>query len=770
MTASTVVSDEVALSVLLKAAARQRRYMQPWLGDRRFRAAGGTVLYAVDTDVVKLYTAPDQVAVATERRAEGYAQVFPDDEPSRSEALGYGLAAHIFYRLAGKEPLLVLPPMEQEIRRVFKGVSHDAKIEQDKADAELVRLREVVSALELEKDPQALLERLDHEAPVLARVCSGRKGPSAELRRFGRLLRDARIVPLAFALEQHWIEEPAWRQALAPAERFADRVRLHDLREAWFDRLVSSKSEAASKVLIYDDAQVLARLEWVNARVDRRQGRLVLVTGDSSIHEAAVSFKPEGEEHTFADLYLRHPRAYLAEPGVLSPESPDPSDSEKTELLDWLDTILARFQTENLSYRVGLDEVIRLEDRALERMVGPLLGSQPDFAAAIRARWERYTRNLVPTHLLEAPADEEENEEGFGDLRGSLKELLAKVGDQLQRRKQETWEACFVAAVPVGYGLLFHQTVEQKTPSHNPPLLTYDSFGRASDFVQRMLASRAGRTWDESYRRDLDALLEEDPSRYTYYLAHAVLFAAQGVWHVADILADRALDIADKERPWHISGREAAYLRAVVLRHSARRVTELAKVGPLLDEAQRRLALDREGRPELEAGEIRFDAERLALYLGAHFFHLFLDQPPLDGVLQLRHVQPLLEDMLREITTSKAKRPIVRNVERNLLANLFMAALLRWKRLGEAVEVGAMRPTFDRLQANLESTEEPAIEVTYPVRALYLAAGWWTADEPKKRKRWRRELIDHLSDSAIRDHSVFPYDGSRFRFLRELVA
>jgi len=128
MTKSTVVSDTVALSVLLKAAARQRRYMQPWRGDRRFRAAGGTVLYAVDTDVVKLYTAPDQVAVATERRPEGYAQVFPDDEPIRLEALGYGLAAHIFYRLAGKEPLLVLPPMEQEIRRVFKGVSHSGEV------------------------------------------------------------------------------------------------------------------------------------------------------------------------------------------------------------------------------------------------------------------------------------------------------------------------------------------------------------------------------------------------------------------------------------------------------------------------------------------------------------------------------------------------------------------------------------------------------------------------------------------------------------------
>ena len=139
MTTSGSLPETRALASLLKAAARQRRYVQPWLGDRRFRAAGGSVLYAVDTDVVKLYAAPDQVAVASERRPEGYAQVFPDDDPSQSEALGYSLAAHIFYRLAGDHPLLVLPPMEQEVRRVFKGVSYNAKAEQDKAEGDSVR-------------------------------------------------------------------------------------------------------------------------------------------------------------------------------------------------------------------------------------------------------------------------------------------------------------------------------------------------------------------------------------------------------------------------------------------------------------------------------------------------------------------------------------------------------------------------------------------------------------------------------------------------------
>jgi hypothetical protein len=143
---------------------------------------------------------------------------------------------------------------------------------------------------------------------------------------------------------------------------------------------------------------------------------------------------------------------------------------------------------------------------------------------------------------------------------------------------------------------------------------------------------------------------------------------------------------------------------------------------------------------------------------------LLEDVPPLPAV------QRNLEEILREATTSRTKCLIIRNVERNLLSNLFMVALLRWKMLGEAVEPSKLRLVFERFRANLESKEAPAIEVTYLVRALYLASGWWTADEPREKRRLRRELSDHLSDSAIRDHSVFPFDARRYRFLRELVA
>ena len=108
-------------------------------------------------------------------------------------------------------------------------------------------------------------------------------------------------------------------------------------------------------------------------------------------------------------------------------------------------------------------------------------------------------------------------------------------------------------------------------------------------------------------------------------------------------------------------------------------------------------------------------------------------------------------------------------MERHLLTNLFMTALLRWGRLHEPVEPRELRPEFERFAANISSNAMFPIQLSFLVQAIYWAAAWWISEDQREKRRFRRALIHHLSDDAIKDYSVFRYDVHRFRFLRDLV-
>ena len=69
------------------------------------------------------------------------------------------------------------------------------------------------------------------------------------------------------------------------------------------------------------DADVLARLDVWNRRLlaDGSPYRVLYLTADLSLFRAAATVDAswEGEGRSFAHAFLRHPRAYLAEEGVL---------------------------------------------------------------------------------------------------------------------------------------------------------------------------------------------------------------------------------------------------------------------------------------------------------------------------------------------------------------------------------------------------------------------------------------------------------------------
>ena len=275
-----------------------------------------------------------------------------------------------------------------------------------------------------------------------------------------------------------------------------------------------------------------------------------------------------------------------------------------------------------------------------------------------------------------------------------------------------------------------------------------------------------------TFEQEIEGLRKEDSSGYTVYLAYALLFAAVGNWYVAAILAERALDIALTNRLPHIPGREAAYLRAVALRHTARNITDLADVEAFIKKAEHFLEeSQREGRA-LQVSSVRFEAERFALWVTYHLFHLFQNDPknPIPkNIPSLSQVQEKIKNLLAELDKEK-KSLIARNVERNLLTNLFMTAFLRWGKEQELLEPAELSSELERYRNNLDSQEKPTIDISFLVQAVYYTAAWWITNNDQEKESWQSKLSDHLTDARIEENIVLPYDRRRFQFLRELVS
>jgi hypothetical protein len=757
-------AEATQLADLLKDAARQRRFMLPWQSDRRLVAAGGMVLYTVDVDVINLYINPEETAVATSRRREGYAQVFHGDPGPLSVALGRRLAQKLFFQL-GPLPLLVLPPLDEEVRAVFRAVVDQAQDEQMRARSRLAELKTKVAELSMIEDSRDLARQLEEEALELATLVSAGGTATSELRRFSGLMDKGRIMPLDEAWEARLIEDPAFQQACTPPNGFMEWLRLHEFSDAWKARLEKTKAPERKGKLLLHDAEALARLEWVNGQLDGEQHRrVVLITGDTALERAAHGYRRDGDEHDFADLYLRHPRAFLGETDVLDAGDEDPAGVE-TELTLWLDALLARAQVASRPYRKSLDKLLSLSERERTDLARPIIASNAGIIEDILRRWSRFTRSLM---LAQGVIDDAAAVGELADLRGDLQRLLDGVDKLLRNRVRETWWQTLGVTSRAGYALIFTGD-PNRLPARNPPILSYDSFPQAEALAHLLVLTRR---WDaDAYREALEILDEEDTSSYTYFLALATLFAAEGVWTVAAGLAGEAIGIAEAHRPERISGREAAYVRAVALRHSARHVRELTAAGRELDDALRCLQTDREKRGHwYDAGEVRFHAERLALYLTYHLFDRFLDQPPPRGadVPDLTRLQEQFADLLARVDESQA-RPLIKEVtKRAVLINLIQTALLRWDKEGASAQRPELRSELEILESSIKGKEE-SIRVTFRAQAILSVARWWLEEDKARKREMRRAVERLLTDSAIREHAVLPYDQIRYRWLRDLV-
>ncbi|MBF0623538.1 MAG: hypothetical protein HQL82_01900 [Magnetococcales bacterium] len=779
--------------------------MDGWIDDQKLTEEGGRVWYAVDADVVALFTKPTEIAVGRIDR-EGYAVVFPGDEADEENkeatiALGHALARHIF-SMSREVPLLALPPTRTELRRIYTAVVQEAEEEKYNAQKDLDDLLNIQAALGRIVDQQQCRQWLERNVPAISRLLFG-LGTTGQLLRLSHLFREKRLANMS-----QLVSTPGLPVSLANALRgpvaSADVIEFSKVKEKWLHGLVDQYCERTKtkpkdmpqRVLnnFINDAELLAWIQWINHHLAETRQRMVLVTGSVNLFHLTRGTDPHGifsgTGRSFADLYLRHPKAFLAEPSVLFP-SPDAGRQgdgdapvpKKKRFFDWLETLL--------SYSKGYRE--ESSRTQLERNAQEALTTQPDLLRDFEKDWAAYRFSVLPTHQISDPAlngnqgvrlpidtrlfDLFKASQAIDQLRDGIRSL---VNNQLELN----WNACFNIATLAGYGLLSQKGKDEEIPTRNPPPIYFSSLPEASRFItglpffKRLIQAREERQPLDSgdFEKALARLRGEDPSGYTFSLGFAQLYAMEGDWIVSNIQAKRAFHIAENSSQELISGREAAYMRAVARRHSAKGMEDLLRVRNHLATARERLERDLRRANPTTTTDLRFQAEELAVSVTAHLFRMFcghsipseLEVPP-----SLVETESLLESLInamKEKTYASENNLVKLQVEQHLLVNLLMVALLRHRHDPESIHGSDYLPWYQKLNQNIDASGS-IIRTTFFVSVIRSTVRWLVGEDRKDRKEAMGELNRLLTDMAIDDRtrSIFPYDKARYRYLRDLV-
>lgn len=581
----TLTGDEVVQQ--FEDVALQRYLMRPRIADRDLIAETWVIRYAVDTNILSHYVAPELNGSRAASDRDGpisLGAIFRRDPEPRKVEIAAAIAYHIWHELQGEAPLLLLPPLQIEFQtsighflsqRAAKSASFDEnRIE--RICREVVETGRAITEADLRDIRFAVTQDGNHHARV---------------RRLRQIFARDRLCHAHAPLDaKHF--DPVFRDALKPETGDLGRsLDLASLKKDWSTRLATlgRKQTAESR----RDAEVLGRLELYNRQLDPRRRRIVYITGDTSLLEAGQQYKlptTNGDQTTFADCFLRHPRAFLDEPGVLSPHAS--IAEEGTTLTDWMDVLLGQFDDVD-----GIAPPSRGRIRLPAAMQATILsgvqgqserGNQFD----IEDRWLKYeaaSSGDAPDAALYYLLKSLSERAGDGNA-ASLLDAEAQIDlvrDELHRRKVEAWEDFFV--VSRANRLVFEVT-ERGAP-HVRDVAPACFEGRPSliDFLEvgRSWLSTAENFSREDYLRRLGEIRREDPSGYSDYLGHANLLAHQGHWRSAAILCVRAKERTGDTIDSAIgsNGREANYLEAFYRRLSARKKADLDGLEALIRKA-----------------------------------------------------------------------------------------------------------------------------------------------------------------------------------------
>lgn len=738
-----------------------------WTDLARCEEERESVAFAIDSDVVKLYTSPVGNAV--------YGHIFSDHPPGTAAHTASLLGDYIVRRMrscigvaADGKPsqdigLIVFPPHAKELQRIALAIQHDAIQKSSRRPpmaAELAaELDDILqsnnpSASDKERAAKILAEHgwlLDTESPPTA---------DQEHQRL-EMLPAGRFLPLRahpwFADESGGkLLPPKLPRTLMPHTQLpSDGTRFAQSIDLWYERLLAvhlsdfnSSPTDYRRLKLLTDAEVLAQLEWVNrelASAGNLNRRVILVTGTPTILRAAATVtSPLQGFDSFADAYLRDPRTFLGAkdlaPAPHQPESP--RENPLTELRSSED----RIRLENIELHLA-DWLAVFFPRASFQRRFDVQRATGTTGSTVRVRFEAPTDEELQALWL----GDSEGNPGLSALSGFPDKELSTLGESLQQIAQRVWgelasqfnrEAwneirrrwANVAQDPAEritmvlrqrelggidqvFGLVAKVGAQQLLAPHlkmkGLPALRFDAeFASAQQQCvllcdKLFLPGQPDRQFDMAEMES--TVNKDDASGYHARVLRAYVFACAGLWFQVRPLCLSALltvnAIPDKRPDDRRLGREAAYLLAVAERRLAVNVEGVKNARTALNDARLRNHLP---------SDLRFDSEALAQTVTEIQLKIFSDigpAKPVDWRVLISLSQQYAEAAKAE-TPSIIRRWVVRQSVTNGLLLCLMAKHLK---VGNAQLAGPARALMkalaeERLAPVLPGGPEQAVQ------------------------------------------------------------
>ena len=717
---------------VLRDAAQVCRLCAPhWLDEDEIAAGGTDILYAVDVDVLVMYSSPATKAMEAQTLADAGTV-----NPVVAALIGH----HVIHSLQGRpspepQPLLLLPTHAAEFRRVGMAIVEEAnKTLGDQAFREIEMLRQQaegwrreLAGLDTAQQADRLLQWLAKDSSVLHHLLVGHGGAEAQVRKLVQIPR-GRLL----ALDRH----PAFSGYAQPAQNW-----LETALERWSAQMDVDPAKLSPFRMnkMQDDIRALAVLEWLNTESVRLglHQRVVLVTATQRLIDAASRSKdlpPHAGFASFAEAYLRDVRCLIGAKNFFA--SKGDSDREmQFRVQQWLEMLfpnavrprrLDTVQGERLSRSVVQLSLATLDDSLTEAGVDKAVhalinaGNRPNekstFPDSAIEEWQAVMQGTYTRQLLSQDAQVRQQLVDWLGAGTDADRALERLRDGLINAVQQAFADLYWVTGVIGVESL----PAQDRRLRGIPALRFDTEPRSAALdrytaLARSLFSKA-RDPSVDMRPLYEELSREDGSAYRAHVLHAFVYACCGRWNITRTICRTALVVTKPMRTTSAvrRGREAGYLLAVAERRLAIDAQGFDFAREALAEALQRCDTD------AERADPRFASEELAQEVGLLQLRRFCTDD-LNVPVQPDAVLSMMDRAVALATRTAAdlsEESSIRSwIVRQAVTNGLLAGLV-------AAEAGSWRPQIPgharRLIAVLaDQAMAPDLDSTVPARQLY---------------------------------------------------
>lgn len=778
----TQPQDELASG--LKEAALQALLMRPRRIDLKQELEHEReFIYGVDANVIRFWANPRG---ADSERGYSLGQIFQTDTPNLSTAIARGLLGFIFDRLSPNRPVLLVPPIEREVATIIDAL-HDtdprqpSKALQTQTASLFEQLASYLSAEDLAQvnlEIQDILFHLIGEHQELNRILS-----LFAARRVAKLDEVEQALPteLARVLLPQGNALSQWGAYGEARAGLGDNI-------GWTRRL-SRAGVWRTEALRDHDADVLARIEVWNRLLDaaRLKYRVLYITADHRLFAAAATYRsPElAPDSNFAEAYLRHPRAYLSESGVLGETTPTFSDdrTQRPESVgDWL-TLLTQPAEATFADLIDTTRDHSQPPQAIREFAQELTAKGSLTAKDLSDKWASFAKGALVANPPTAHEFIGLAKLGIRSAR-ALNAAVARARKAVDEQHRQTLGQYIAVATRLGGEI--ENLQEGKIQVRTVAPVHFEAWTKANASIAMISRWPEGEMDQDAYDEAMALIDGDDNTSYAFFIANAVFFAGRGRWAAAALVARRArehvlsLDSADQHGA---NGREAAYFEGFCRRHTARNAHDLEQARNCLEAARdiftREKLENAQDHADWDYVEERFDVEEAATDLSAYLFETLTGSAPAPQPIAFRKIAnrhwALLGDISRvapggTILDAPIPPPPIAGTAEDARLRTEMSLLLTVISLACLPE--AEREDGRRARSALEVMERHLDSEYYDENMLSLfgktivSAARLRNLQIKPDREARRRFEDLFNRAMEKRNLILAYDGPRFEELR----